>query len=238
MESSPRPDEVVLRVATYNARHGAGRFGFVSRRGLVATCRSLDADILALQELDRYVVRSWFRDQPALVAGALAMRHATAPAKRTPVGGMQCNALAVRGGLADVEIVELPRRQGHERRVVLLAHVILAGATLTVACTHLHHRGGAGREQLAAVLEMLGGRPGPRVVAGDFNLGPDEVEPLLAARGYRAALSGPTFPASAPRQRIDWIAADGELRIATARLHSALVGDHLPVVADVVVAPA
>jgi endonuclease/exonuclease/phosphatase family metal-dependent hydrolase len=246
VDPSPRPgippneaviDGVVVRVATFNARHGAGRFGITSSRLLVETCRSLDADVLCLQEVDRRVVRSWFQDQVKLVAERLSLRHVVAPAKRTPVGGYQCNALAARGALDDVATVELPRRRGDERRVVVLARALVAGAEVSVACTHLQHRGGAGREQLAAALETLCARPAPHVLAGDFNLGPDEVEPILAARGFRAAGSGPTFPARGPRRRIDYIAAGPGLRIGPARLHAALVSDHLPVVADVVVPP-
>ena len=237
MEASPRPDGVVLRVATCNPRHGVGRFGLVSHRGLVDTCRSLDADILALQELDQFNARSCFRDQPAFVARALAMRHVPAVAKSTGFGGSQCNALCARGEISDVEIVELPRDEGTERRVALLARVKLAGATLSVACTHLQHSGGGAREQLAAVIETLISRPSPRLLLGDFNLGPDDVEPLLAARGFTAAPSGPTFPASAPRRRIDWIAVDGGLRVVGARRHDPVVGDHCPLSADLAVVP-
>jgi endonuclease/exonuclease/phosphatase family metal-dependent hydrolase len=235
VDPSTRPDGMVVRVATYNARHGVGRFGIVSRRGLVGTCRSLDADILALQEVDRFVARSWFRDQPAMIARALAMRHVTAPAKRAPGGGSQCNALCARGRLADVEILELPRPPGIERRVAILSRVTLSATAISVACTHLQHRGGVAREQLVAVLDRLLQRPAPRLLAGDLNIGPEQVEPILAARGFRAAPSGPTFPAHAPRTRIDWIAVDAGLEVVAARLHRALVGDHTPLVADLAV---
>jgi endonuclease/exonuclease/phosphatase family metal-dependent hydrolase len=236
VDANPRGG-IVLRVATCNPQHGVGRFGLVWHRGLVDTCRSLDADILALQELDRHVVRSYFRDQPALVGRALAMRHVAAPAKRTPVGGTQCNALCARGDIDEFETIELPGRAGEERRIALLARVRLAGATVSVACTHLQHRGGGAREQLAATLEMLVGRPAPRVVAGDFNLDPPDVEPILADRGFTAAPSGPTSPARAPRRRIDWIAVDAGLRVLGTRVHDPVVGDHCPLVADLAVVP-
>ena len=237
MAADTRPDEVVLRVATFNARHGVGRLGLVSHRGLVDTCRSLDAEILALQEVDRHVIRSWFRDQPALIARALGMQHVTARAKRTPVGGSQCNALCARGHFEEIEAVDLPRRAGDENRVAVLARVVLAGASISVACAHLQHRGGNAREQLAAVLETLCRRPGPRLIAGDFNLTEKDVQPLLAARGFTAAPSGPTSPAHAPRRRIDWIAVDAGLVVLASRLHQPIVGDHCPLVADIAVRP-
>jgi endonuclease/exonuclease/phosphatase family metal-dependent hydrolase len=232
VESSTRPEEIVFRVATFNARHGAGDSGWVSHRKLLDTCRSLDSDILALQELDRRVIRSWFRDQPALIARGLATRQVTAPAKRTPVGGWQCNAVSARGRIADVEVLELPRTRGDERRVALLARVALPGGVVSVACTHLQHHHGNAPEQLASVLQALRDRPDPRVVAGDFNLDAPRAEPILAQYGFIAAPSGPTAPADRPARRIDWIAVDERLRIVGARLHRPLVSDHLPLSAD------
>jgi endonuclease/exonuclease/phosphatase family metal-dependent hydrolase len=237
---TPAPDSsasVVVRVATFNARHGVNPRGRVSNRGLVETCRSLDADVLALQELDQYVFRSWFRDQAAMVARALGRKYAVARARRAPLTGWQCNALCVRGKIADVEVVELPRRPEHEQRVALLTQVELSGTALSTGCTHLQHRGhGAAREQLEFVLEALSTRPRPRLLAGDLNLAADVAEPLLAAHGYHAAESGPTFPAAEPRRRIDWIAVDDRTSVLGARIHAPLVGDHCPLVADVAVA--
>ena len=88
-----------------------------------------------------------------------------------------------------------------------------------------------------AVLETLCLRPGPRLIAGDFNLTAKDVEPLLTARGFTAAPSGPTSPARAPRRRIDWIAVDAGLAVLGSRLHQPVVGDHCPLVADIAVRP-
>lgn len=220
-----------MRVATFNARHGAGRLGITFHRRLVETCRALDADVLALQEVDRCVMRSWFRDQPALVASRLGLEHATAPAKRTPVGGRQCNALCARGVVGDVDVVELPGHSGAERRVALLATVFLPGVELSVACTHLQHGPPAGA-QLDAVVDALSRRPRPRLLLGDLNLGPAQVEPRLARAGLHAVDSGPTFPAPEPRRRIDWIARSDDVGVVHAAVVRPLVSDHRAVVAD------
>jgi endonuclease/exonuclease/phosphatase family metal-dependent hydrolase len=223
---------LVFRVATFNARHAADN-GFLFRhRSLVATCRSLDADVLALQELDRYSPRTCFRNQPKLVARALAMRCVVAPAKRIPIGGRQCNALCARGPIREVTVLDLPQPPGLEPRNAIIARVALPGLQLTVASTHLHHRPRSNaRPQLERIIESLNARPGPRIIAGDLNLNTGEAVPILRAAGYTPVEVEPTAPRLAPREQIDWIACDASVRVLHAEVHQPMVSDHLPVVA-------
>jgi endonuclease/exonuclease/phosphatase family metal-dependent hydrolase len=58
------------------------------------------------------------------------------------------------------------------------------------------------------------------------------VEPAVTGAGYRLAPTGPTFPAKAPRIRIDFVAVSG-LEILAAFTPHAGMSDHLPVVAEV-----
>ena len=221
----------VVRIATFNARHAADD-GLFRHRALVETCRAFDADVLALQELDRHVVRTWFRNQPALTARALAMQYVAAPAKHLGPGGRQCNALLARGPLADVEVLDLPQPPGLEPRTAIVARVILPGLELSAASTHLHHLPRSNAvPQLAMIIETLDARPGPRIIAGDLNLNADEVVPLLRDAGYLPLEVGPTAPREAPREQIDWIACDAGFQLVHAEVHEPLVSDHLAVVA-------
>ena len=59
-----------LRVATFNLKHGATAAGYIGNPALVAAaCAELDADILALQEVDRHIWRSRFSDLYQRAAG-------------------------------------------------------------------------------------------------------------------------------------------------------------------------
>lgn len=224
------PETPVVRVATFNAKHGARPGRLPSTRALVDTCRGLDADVLGLQEVDLRTLRTGFADQPAAIAAALGFRHHTAPAARVSFG-RQCNALCARGVIDDVEVVALPGEPGDERRVLLLARVGLAAGAVSVAVTHLA-TGTRARAQLPVVLDRLASRPPPRLLLADLNLTAGDVEPALAGHGLTPAPSGPTFPAREPRRRIDWIAAGAGLAVGPARVHRPLAGDHCPVVCD------
>ncbi len=224
-------EPTVLRIATFNARHAADD-GLFRHRALVETCRGFDADVLAMQELDRHVIRTCFRDQPAIVARALAMQYVAAPAKYLGPGGRQCNALLARGALGDVEVLDLPQPPRLEPRVAIVARIVLPGLELTAACTHLHHRPRSNAvPQLAMIIAALASRPGPRIIAGDLNLNAEEAVPLLGDAGYVPVEVGPTAPRVAPREQIDWIACDEGFQLVHAEVHEPLVSDHLAVVA-------
>lgn len=234
----------MIRVATFNIRHGRAERGGVDLTGLAAAVRGLDAEVLGLQEIDVGVGRSGGVDEAALAAEAAgATAHHFAPALRTG-GGWYGVAIAVRGELTDVEDRRLSGTG--EPRVVTIARVVVpaddrrpAGPVgCTVAVTHLQApgRGGSGeaRHQLGEVLDALDAHPGPHLLLGDLNLGPASVGPVLADRGYVAAEHPPTFPAGRPTRRIDWIAVRGG-RVDHAWVPDLHASDHRPVVAAITV---
>lgn len=225
---------MVLRLATFNIRHARPPGARSSDpSALAAAVAELDADVLALQEVDVAVPRSGGIDLAAVAADAVPGRVAHfAPA--IPLdGGRYGNAVVVRGRLGEVEDLALPGEG--EPRVLTLARVVVDDAPLSVGVTHLQAprrgRTDVARGQLPWVLERLSGRPGPWALLGDLNLEPPEVEPVLAEFGFTAVASPPTFPAGRPQRRIDWIALRGT-GPARARVPDVRASDHRPLVAE------
>lgn len=243
-----------MRVVTFNARHGARdgigwRSHVTDGRGLRASFAALDADVLALQEVDRRVVRSWFRDQVA-VAAATARRGRPgparglfAPARKVLVSGADGVGLVVRGQVHSSRTLPLPG--SGPPRVALFARVTTTeGTTATVVSTHLQNRiadrPSEAPGQLDALLTELASWPEPWIVAGDLNLRPDVAVPLLERAGLTPCRGGPTRPAHRARIEIDWLAVRG-LRPAPDRPPVAAlrmpVSDHLALVAHLEPAP-
>jgi endonuclease/exonuclease/phosphatase family metal-dependent hydrolase len=219
-----------LRVATFNVKHGDNGGGRVDLRRLGEACAALSADVLAVQEVDRFARRTGFRDEMRVIARATGLEavFGEAARRRWRTYG---NVLLARGPISDVEVIKLPRPNDGEQRVAIVARVAVDGVGLSVGATHLSFRLGEGLPQLEVVLGALGRRDGPRVLLGDLNLSPAVVEPLVTAAGYRLAPTGPTFPARGPRARIDYVAVAG-LEVLTASTPEPGVSDHLPVVAE------
>lgn len=229
----------MLRVATFNIRHGARIDGRVDHRALVETCAELDADIIGLQEVDQGRRRSSFRNQAALVARRLGYQFVYGAVVRTGPRGRYGNALLARAPIADVELVQLVRPSLRQPRGAILARVEFATVGVTVAVTHLQNHPAAlkGRppeapRQLRGLLEVLTARPRPRILLGDFNLGVAKATPILAAAGYRTIADRPTFPVDAPRITLDYIAVEG-LHILETTVVPTYTRDHCAVVATV-----
>jgi endonuclease/exonuclease/phosphatase family metal-dependent hydrolase len=236
-----RARDGAIRVATFNIRHGATGDDLVRPVALARACAALDPDVLGLQEVERGRRRSWYVDQGRFVAAYLRARYVAGPAVRRSRWRAYGNGLLARGRIRDAEVVDLPRGPEREPRSAVLAGVTVGGTSISVAVTHLQHRPARLRHlpsdaarQLCAVLDALRARPAPRLLLGDLNLQPQTAQPILESAGFTVAEHGPTYPADAPRIRLDYVAVDG-LHVGDVRVAApATVSDHRAVVADLV----
>ncbi|QGQ18578.1 endonuclease/exonuclease/phosphatase [Cellulomonas sp. JZ18] len=227
----PALDDRTLRVMTYNLR---GLRQEVD--ALVAVVRAVGPDVLAVQEPPR---------------GPLGRRRLRAFAARTGLrvavggGGARTTALLVapHRAVRDARALRLPWRFGLTRRGVSTARV----DGVRVAVVHLGLRADERARHVDLLVRRLvaaqaGGSP--VLVAGDLNERPGGPS-WLALHGVGdglqdAAVAGgderPTYPADAPRLRIDAVLADRRLAVQAARVpDEAAVGvasDHRPLVVD------
>jgi endonuclease/exonuclease/phosphatase family metal-dependent hydrolase len=245
-----------LQVATWNIC--GGRTWDRARVDLdltLATLRRLDADLVALQEVDRDLPRSGRVDQARVLGEALGMAWRFTPALLgTPgspdgwrpvepgapdAGGAAYGiALLSRLPLGAVEPVRLPRRGDEESRVAQVAEVAVGGRRLTVAGTHLSNVPRSAISQLRTLRRRLDRRGGPRLLLGDLNL----CRPLVwvvVLRGWRPLVHGGTFhdrPPGAlrPRVQLDHVLVAGRdgPRPGHARIVSGPASDHRAVAVE------
>lgn len=232
-----------MRLVTFNAQHARRRHdGRPDAELLAASVADLDPDVVALQEVDWGDEASDGVDQPGVVAAALGGTRMFAPQRE---GGTTGVALVATGRLDAVEVLRFVSRRGPRRgrpvdlpllrpsrRAVLLARATIDGASLSVACAHLHLVRAVSHLQLERVVAALASRPEPRVLAGDLNRHPARVGPTVAAVGLDLLDDAtPTHPADAPERRIDHVATSG-VRLVDHQVITLPVSDHRALVVD------
>lgn len=225
-----------MRIVSFNIHHGlTADAEKVDTAALGRYCASLDADVLALQEVDVRAGRSRGVDQTAAVAEATGMTAYFGEARRLGLRGRYGNALLVRGIIDQAETVQLPQHVHHaEPRSFILAEVIVDDRVFTVAVAHLSVHPDEAAPQLEAVLVALRKCHVPRFLVGDLNLRPEQVAPAIQHRAYAmASPTVPTFPSAAPHHRIDHFLSEGFEVVSVDVLDAAPVSDHRALVVEV-----
>lgn len=245
---------VPLRVATYNIHAGAGLDGRFDLGRTAGAIRSLDADVVGLQEVDEHWDgRSRFTDEARELAARLGMRVFFAPIYDRPGAGPGAPrrrfgvALLSRHPIVDAanhEISRLPTQgpDPHPARLPGFGEVAVQvrGARVHVFCTHLDFRPDptVRAAQVRDMLAITGRERGPVVLVGDFNAEPGSRELAPLWESLRDVVpGGGTYPADRPIRRIDLVAVSPGLRPVGARVAPTTASDHRPVVADLLVTP-
>ncbi|MFB8084609.1 endonuclease/exonuclease/phosphatase family protein [Streptomyces sp. NPDC055992] len=251
-----RGPSVPLRVATYNIHAGAGMDNVFDLDRQVAALRSLDADVIGLQEVDvRWGDRSQWRDLAGELGRRLRMHVSFAPIySLDPVeeGGPRREfgvAVLSRYKILSAENHDLTRLSTQDPNPVPapapgFGEVVLKvrGLPVHVYATHLDYRGDpsvrtaqvADTRRIMAEDRKQERRPVRQILLGDFNAAPTapELAPLWQEL-TDIEPGGPTYPAQDPVQRIDYVAVSKDtVRVRDAAVAETLASDHRPVVAD------
>ncbi|MEO6204679.1 MAG: endonuclease/exonuclease/phosphatase family protein [Mycobacteriales bacterium] len=249
-----------MRIATWNilgGRHPDQPWQDAS--AFAASVRSLDADLLGLQEVDLGQPRSGGEDLTKVAAeamGAVAGRFvaaltglpdgwrpadgtaaATGPAygvaflSRYPVTGWRTVRLP---GTRVPVPYHWPGRRGlslvrDEPRVAVVAEVQAPDGPLTVVTTHLSFLPTSNGRQLRRLMGGLERESGRLVVLGDLNMGSARAERLTE---LSPLATGATFPADAPSRQIDHVLARGVTATSGGPLRLS-VSDHQALVARI-----
>lgn len=222
-------DGVPVRVVSYNIHSQRD-----DRRALAEVVRGLAPDVLLVQEGPR---RLRWRAKCADLANRSRLVYAA--------GGLP--------GLGNVALVSLrvdvlrtwhvryPLTPGRHLRGAVLARLRVGGVEFTVAGTHLATDPAERPDQARLVRAALADGPGPVVLAADVNDEPGSAAWRTLAEGFVDLGEAPTFPAAAPRRRIDAVFAGPGAVLRECRVldtpAARRASDHLPVVADLLIGP-
>jgi len=235
-----------LTVVTWNIEQGS-RFD-----GILAVLRDQDADVILLQEADRFCRRSGYRDVPRELAHALDMNWVSA-GEFQEIGESRGNVPATTGQailskypIEHAEAIVFVRQSAMRWRINpvqprrgarMALHAQTAG--ITVYNVHLESSG-ADAVRDAQIKDVLGRDAwAPRsstVIGGDFNNTARAIPPLMAAvsaHGFLDALGPADSRQTSIRHRhpIDWLFAR-DIGLTRGRVQRVeRLSDHFPLTA-------
>lgn len=231
-----------FRVMTYNIRHAEGRDGKINPNRIADLIKQENADIVALQEVDKGMTRTQRRDLPAELAALTGMTCIFSN-NHSIQGGEYGNAILTRFPVLSATNLHYRRVQEVETRGLLQVTLTVHGRPLIFMATHLNHSTNdisrwSNLDEIETIIGQSAGQP--MVLCGDFNSRPasrihrrlqnrlDDVW-LLVGSGY-----GYTIPSEKPNRRIDyiWLPKDQSLLPLKTWIPDSDASDHLPVVAE------
>jgi endonuclease/exonuclease/phosphatase family metal-dependent hydrolase len=236
-----------VRIATFNIRHAAPKdsYGGLPDK-LAQSCAELEADILALQEVDVGVPRSQHADLAKVAADACGMTYTFAKARKHAYRGQYGNALLVRGSIGDVDVVRLAGDHRHivkigrvvlrpfrEPRNAIIATVTVGGRSFSIGTGHFAAEPSARHAQVSRVAADLVARPGPRILLGDFNIPWQQAAGWVEPYGLTLVEALLSPPQPALQTGIDHVAVDG-LAVRHVETRWLPISDHPAKIVDVV----
>ena len=178
---------------SFNIRHAQGMDDQVSLQNIAAEIERSGADIVGIQEVDRFLPRSGLADQPAELARLLNMNVCYSPSEdrygtsktsayirdkdeQTGLDGQYGNAILSRFPIIAHQFRYLPGDR--ERRSLLQAEIEINGSTLNFLCAHLGLNETEQMAQVDVLFDVIKSTFGEMVLLGDFNMTPEN--PLIA----------------------------------------------------------
>ena len=225
---------LMIRVASYNIQKSIGTDFRRRPERVLEVLVELDADIIALQEVDRRFGERATSLPLDAIAAATGYEPLLFGARPRSLGWHGTTLLIRRGVevLAQQSLV-LPRL---EPRGGVLADLRVDGVPIRVVGLHLGLLGLWRKRQADAVLDQLEAleEPMPTVIMGDLNEWSVNGGVLTRfARDHHVGEPGPSYPSVRPMFGFDRIIASPDLEIIEAGVHATararIASDHLPV---------
>jgi endonuclease/exonuclease/phosphatase family metal-dependent hydrolase len=224
-----------LRVATYNVHQCVGRDGRRDAQRVAAVLDEIDADVLALQELQ------WDPKEALHLLADFAEQLGYQPVAGPTLlqaRGHYGNALLTRLPVLHEDLLDLSVN-GHEPRGAIDVVLDANGQRVRVLATHLGLRPYERRHQMRRLLAQLDRGPAqvPTVLMGDLNEWFLWGRPLRWLHARFGATPAPaTFPSALPLFALDRIWVRPRKLLARLFVHSGRqvreASDHLPVIAQ------
>lgn len=218
-----------IRVMTYNIHRGINRDNKLDLDGIAEVIKSSGAEVIALQEVERFSVRTKFQDQIGYIADKLSMQYAFGKSINI-LNGQFGNAILSKYPIEEYQVIELP--SVGERRTLLRATLNMNGKRISFYNTHLGLKQSEREAQVGEVMRRIGDKD--FVLAGDFNTTLDKLGAVTNSCKDSASFGNNTGKATFEKEsfgeRIDYIFTSKNFRIKKYDVLKSDASDHYPVI--------
>ncbi len=230
-----------LRIMSYNIRHGEGMDHKLDLARIAKVIKSVDPDVVGLNEVDKGCQRTEGHDEPAELGKLTGM---------TPIfernipyqGGEYGNAVLTKLPITATKNVHLPSHYVGEQRGCLVIDLTAPNAARTpfrFLATHIDYRGDDAERMDSAktIAGIVAERPdSPAILVGDLNSTPDSRVIAEFMKTWTRTDETPTltFPADKPDRQIDYVLVRPAQRWKVVELRvldEPMASDHRPLFA-------
>lgn len=241
--SEPREAVTELKVATFNINHCVNHStGKIDYDAFAECLRSLDADIIALNEVRGSGILPDYDAQAAILAQRLGYHYCFAPAIGIKGILQYGNAVLTRLNVKSYEVISitapLPHKLDSSYETRCLLKLRFADPDITVIISHF---GLNSDEKEAAVKTVVKNIPdGKCILMGDFNVTPDDpvlnpIREKLCDTADSSADELLTYPCDGPFKKVDYIFVSPDIAVRSVRVPPVQVSDHRPYTAELVI---
>lgn len=221
-----------LRLMTYNIKNATGMDGVCDFQRIANVINNASPDVVAVQEVDSVTNRSNQKYVLGEIAERTQMYACFAPAIDYDGGKYGIGLLSKKAPL-HLQAIALPGRE--EARALILAEF----EDYIYCCTHLSLTEEDRMKSLEILKTFAASYKKPLFLAGDMNAEPESDFIKELQKEFRI-LSNPkqhTFPAPAPKETIDYVAAfkqndKGFAVVSSEVVNEPVASDHRPIVVE------
>lgn len=216
------PLERPLKIANYNIKSGV----WSSFEEVAEVIEAMDADVIALEEVDNGLERSDGVDQSLALAERIGAERVFAGAWEKD-GGSYGVALLSKRPILQAERFELPEASGFEPRVGIDAELCAGTEQFRIVASHADFLPWSAKAHAEALGERIEGDDDV-ILAGDFNIPPEHESIIgIVQRGFRDVVGQFTDEPTFADSRIDYVMTDRE--VSEANVVESEASDHKPI---------
>ncbi|MDQ0253984.1 endonuclease/exonuclease/phosphatase family metal-dependent hydrolase [Evansella vedderi] len=222
-------NDKMITVATYNIQYGKGQDGRVDIGRTIEKLKSLDAQVIRLQEVERFSVRSGFNDQVKWMAEALDM-YATFYSSLSFPGLYYGNAILSVFPIEDTKVLHFNNRV-EDRSAIISTLKVSENERITVINTHLGLNYNEREKAIMQIKEKLAGLEDPVLLMGDLNSTPSMKEYKIWAKWVTKSNKGiPMVTYYKHDWQIDYIFHSDQFAVEDIRVMESETSDHYPLI--------